>query len=683
MCKVIVFAGTTEGRQIAEFLDKNMISAQICVATEYGEQLLPKGEHLKISHERMNEAQMEELIRENGMPLVIDATHPYAVEATENIKNACERAGASYLRVLRESRDKLSQNCTCTDNVEELPENCTCEDNVEELPGDCIYTDSIEDAVAYLSHTKGNILVTTGSKEAAKFTALANYQSRVFLRVLSLANVAEQCERLGFQGKHLICMQGPFSTELNIAMLRQWDCKYLVTKMSGHTGGFQEKLLAAQSCGCTLIVIGKPLQDEGMSVPACKRFLCEKFSLESRAEISLVGMGMGSEDNRTGEAARAIKEADLMIGARRMVEACALPGQDRFVEYDSSNIAEYIKLHPEYEKIAIVLSGDTGFFSGAKKLLDALDNEVKVICGISSLSYFMSRLQKTWEDTVITSAHGRSSNLIFLVKHHKQVFTLLGTSDGVRKLAKELMAFGLGDILLYIGERLSYGDEKIIKGRPEEFLTYEGEPLSVVYMENPAYEEFPETHGIRDEEFIRDKVPMTKEEIRTVSLSKLGLQKDSVCYDIGAGTGSVSIEMAMRAYQGRVYAIEQKPLAAELLKKNKYKFGAANLHIIEGTAPQAMEELEMPTHAFIGGSSGNMEAIMRLLLDKNPGVRMVINCIALETVSETLQCLKALPVKVVEIVQLCVSRSKTLGNYHMMMGENPIYIISCTGGEDS
>lgn len=658
MCKVIVFAGTTEGRQIAEFLDKNKISAHICVATEYGEQLLPRGKHLEISHEPLDAVQMEQLIRKNETPLVIDATHPYAAQATGNIKNACEAAGASYVRVLRENRR-------------------------EELPGDCIYTDSVEEAVSYLEHTEGNILVTTGSKEAAKFTALTNYQSRVFLRVLSLANVAEQCEKLGFQGRNLICMQGPFSTELNSAMLRQWDCKYLVTKMSGHTGGFQEKVLAAQSCGCTLIIIGRPLQPEGVSVHACKRLLCEKFSLKSRAEISLVGIGMGSADNRTEEAFRAIREADLMIGAGRMVEACALPGQDRFVEYDSRKIAEYIKKHPEYEKIAILLSGDTGFFSGAKKLLDALGDHVKVICGVSSLSYFMSRIQKTWEDTVITSSHGRSANLVSLARHHEKVFSLLGSRDGISKLAEELIAFGLEDVLLYTGERLSYADEKILKGKPEKFLDYEGDPLSVVYIENPAYEEIPVTHGIRDEEYLRDKVPMTKEEIRTVSLSKLRLQKDSVCYDIGAGTGSVSIEMAIRASMGRVYAIEQKPLAAELLEKNKYKFGAANLHIIEGTAPQAMEDLEMPTHAFIGGSSGNMEAILGLLLKKNPGVRIVINCITLETVSETLQCIKALPVKETEILQLWVSKSKTLGNYHMMMGENPIYIISCTGGKEN
>lgn len=655
MYKVIVFAGTTEGREIAEFLDRKGISAHICVATEYGEQLLQGGQNLEISHERLNAEEMELLIKEKKCEMVIDATHPYAAEVTINIKKACEAAEVSYIRVLRENQE--NQNS-----------------------GDCLYADSVEDAVALLEHTKGNILATTGSKEAAKYTALTDYESRVFLRVLSLPDVVKQCKELGFQGKNLICMQGPFSKELNIAMLRQWDCKYLVTKMSGATGGFQEKIDAARICGCISVIIGRPLKESGLSVNECKRILCQKFSLKSQAEISLVGIGMGSAETRTEEASRAIRESDLLIGARRMIDSCREFGKDCYVEYDSQKIAQYLAEHPEYEKVAVLLSGDPGFNSGAKKLLDVLGNQVKVISGISSASYFMSRIQKSWDDVLITSAHGKHTNLVSLIKRNKKVFSILGTRDGIRNLAQEMAALGLNRAQLYTGECLSYPDEKIRKGAPEDFLNYEADPLSVVYVENPDAQKEYVTHGIPDTEFLREKVPMTKEEVRTVSLSKLHLEEDSVCYDVGAGTGSVSIEMASRAWNGKVYAIEKKALAVELLKKNREKFAVENLEIIEGTAPEALENLEPPTHVFIGGSSGKMETILRLLLEKNPSVRIVINCIALETVSETLQCLKTLPVKEEEILQISVSKGKSVGNYHMMMGENPIYIISCTGG---
>lgn len=655
MCKVIVFAGTTEGREIAEFLDRKGIPAHICVATEYGEQLLQGGQNLEISHERLSAEEMELLIKEKKCEMVIDATHPYAAEVTINIKKACEAAEVSYIRVLRENQE--NQNS-----------------------GDCLYADSVEDAVALLEHTKGNILATTGSKEAAKYTALTDYENRVFLRVLSLPDVVKQCKDLGFQGKNLICMQGPFSEELNIAMLRQWNCKYLVTKMSGATGGFQEKIDAARTCGCIPVIIGRPLKERGMSVNECKRVLCQKFSLKSQAEISLVGIGMGSAETRTEEASRAIREADLLIGARRMIDSCREFGKDCYIEYDSQKIAQYLAEHPEYEKVAVLLSGDPGFNSGAKKLLDVLGYQVKVISGISSASYFMSRIQKSWDDVLITSAHGKHTNLVSLIKRNKKVFSILGTRDGIRNLAQEMAALGLNRAQLYTGECLSYPDEKIRKGAPEDFLNYEAATLSVVYVENPDAQKEYVTHGIPDAEFLREKVPMTKEEVRIVSLSKLHLEEDSVCYDVGAGTGSVSIEMASRAWNGKVYAIEKKALAVELLKKNREKFAAENLEIIEGTAPEALENLEPPTHAFIGGSSGNMETILRLLLEKNPSVRIVINCIALETVSETLQCLKTLPVKKEEILQISVSKGKSVGNYHMMMGENPIYIISCTGG---
>ncbi|HIZ65942.1 MAG TPA: precorrin-6A reductase [Candidatus Blautia pullicola] len=657
MCKVIVFGGTTEGRHLAKFLEKRKIPAHICVATAYGEELLPEGEGLEISHNPLGLEEMKTLFLEKGPQMVIDATHPYAAQVTENIRQACRETKAPYVRVLREGG--------------------------EEKAGEgWLFAKNVEEAVEILKDTQGNILVTTGSKEAEKFTALPGYEERVFLRVLSLPKVVEQCGKLGFQGRNLICMQGPFSKELNKAMIEQYACKYLVTKMSGATGGFQEKIEAAQECGCIPVVIGRPLQEEGMSLSQCKRLLCQAFGLKSQAEISLVGIGMGSRESMTGQAVRAIDEAQLLIGAGRMVEACKRPGQEVYQAYDSQEIAAYIREHPEYDKIAVALSGDVGFFSGARKLKDAIQGKVTLVCGVSSVAYFFSCLGKPWEDVLITSVHGRETDLVSLIRHNPKVFSILGTRDGIRKLAGKLLDLGLEEVKIYTGERLSYENQIIRTGCPKDFLEYDADSLSVIYVENKSYEKLPAVHGIRDSEFLRDKVPMTKEEVRTVSLSKLGLWEDSVCYDVGAGTGSVSVEMALRACKGRVYAIEKKPEAGELIKKNKRKFGTQNLSIIEGMAPEALKELEPPTHVFMGGSSGNMKAILETVLEKNPQVRIVINCIALESISQALDCMKTLPVEDVEVIQLAVSRGKLLGPYHMMMGENPIYILSCRGRKE-
>ena len=478
-------------------------------------------------------------------------------------------------------------------------------------------------------------------------------------------------------------MQGPFSTEINEAMLRQYQCRYLVTKDTGLAGGFPEKMEACRRAGVIPVIIGRPLKEEGLSLLEARVFLAKFFGVSLSQKISLVGIGMGAEKTLTLEGKKAFEEAELLIGARRMTEAVQKPGQAVLHEYRSEKIAEYIKAHPEYRTVAIALSGDVGFYSGAKKLLDLLEPDVQVICGISSVVYFMAKIGLSWDDAKIVSAHGRNCNLVSLIRNNRKVFSILGTEDGVAALASKLVDYNMGDVTLYVGENLSYDQEKIFHDKAENLTEYHGDALSVVTAYNENARSLPAVHGIRDEEFQRGKAPMTKEEVRTVSLSKLHLSEDSICYDVGAGTGSVSVEMALRAWNGKVYAIEKKEDALALLKENKQKFAVDNLEIIPGMAPQAMMELEVPTHAFIGGSSGNMDAIIKLLLEKNPEVRIVINCITLETVTEAMEAIRKFDLEDVDIVQLGVARSKSVGRYHMMMGENPIYIISCSGrGEE-
>ena len=513
-------------------------------------------------------------------------------------------------------------------------------------------------------------MLTTGSKELAGFTGMKDYQNRLYARVLSLPDVMKACAELGFEGKHLIGMQGPFSRELNAAMLRQYDCRYLVTKDTGKAGGFQDKIDAALECDAVPVIIGRPLKEEGMSVRECKRFLTEHFSLAHRPHITLLGIGMGSQKLLTVQGKNSLDQADLLIGARRMVDSVKRPGQDVFVEYRSQEIRDYIADLRVQRK------------NGSEKSEEERDSsaqnntEIEIQCGISSVVYFMSQIGLSWDDSKIVSAHGRGCNLISHICYAEKVFSILGTSDGVAVLAEKLVKYGMGDVLLYVGENLSYENEKIFVKPASELTEYKGDPLSVICAVNENAGTRLETHGIRDEEFIRGKAPMTKEEVRTVSLSKLRLTADSVCYDVGAGTGSLSIEMALRAHQGQVWAIEKKEDAVELIHRNKVKFAADNLEIVEGLAPEALKDLPAPTPAFIGGSSGNLKEIVKLLLEKNSHVRIVINCITLETVSEALETAKEFGFEENEIVQLSAARSKAIGRYHMMMGENPIYIIT-------
>ena len=215
MYKVLLFAGTIEGRMVAEFLRKHEIRTWVCVATEYGGSLIPEDAVIHVSEERLNQQQMEALMRRLEGVLVVDATHPYAAEVTANIRNAAKRTGCEYLRLLREAEE--GDGCSH------------------------IYVDSVQKAAEWLNEHEGAALLTTGSKELAAFTRVKDYEKRLYARVLSLPKVAAQCAELGFTGKHLICMQGPFSAEMNRAMIRQYQIKYLVTKDTGAAGGFPEK----------------------------------------------------------------------------------------------------------------------------------------------------------------------------------------------------------------------------------------------------------------------------------------------------------------------------------------------------------------------------------------------------------------------------------------------------------
>ena len=183
-------------------------------------------------------------------------------------------------------------------------------------------------------------------------------------------------------------------------------------------------------------------------------------------------------------------------------------------------------------------------------------------------------------------------------------------------------------------------------------------------------------HGIPDDEFIRGEVPMTKSEVRSVVLSRLALSSDSVVYDVGAGTGSVSVECALAAYDGEVFAVEKEADAVDLIRQNKLKFRTDNLRVIAGRAPEALAELPAPTHAFIGGSSGNMRGIVSLILDKNPRCRIVAAAISLETAAELCAIMKETGFAETEVVCLNVSKARRAGDYNLMIGQNPVYIFT-------
>ena len=283
-----------------------------------------------------------------------------------------------------------------------------------------------------------------------------------------------------------------------------------------------------------------------------------------------------------------------------------------------------------------------------------------------------------WEDVKLASLHGRECNLIHLAGRYKRVFTLCGKAEEFREMCRLLVRYGYGDLTMHAGCDLSYPSERIISGPVRDMLEENISDLCAVLIENENASAAC-TQGLSDELFERGRVPMTKEEVRSVSLSKLRLSADSVCWDIGAGTGSVSVEMALLSYEGRVYAVEKKAEAAELIRVNAKKLRASNLEVIEGDAMECISSLPVPTHVFIGGSSGTLKEIIKFVTGVNPGVRIVINAITLETLGEAVEAIKELGLTDSEVVSITAARDKRAGDYHLMMGMNPVYIISCSG----
>ena len=657
--RVIVFAGTTEGRILSDHLGNAGIDVLACVATEFGRQFIEESEHVKVSSGRLGEEGMRNIMKE-GCSCVVDATHPYASVITGKIKAACAETGTEYIRLIRSegSRD---------DGIMIVPD--------------------VKSAVEYLNGTEGNILVTTGSKELEKYTMIKDYQNRVFARVLSMPDASRSCAEIGFQGKNLFCMQGPFCEELNYGLLKQVDAKYLVTKDSGEPGGFEEKIRAAGRAGAKIVLVARPEEERGYLLEEIIEMLSERFGIEyipvetaQGRKLSIIGIGMGNEDTLTIGARKAIDEADVLIGAERMVRSVS-SGQDSYIEYRAEPIISYISDHPEYKKIAVLVSGDTGFQSAAAKMIEKIDHsvfDVEVKCGVSSIAYFCSVAGTSWDDAFLMSAHGREANIIGAVCGNKKVIVLLDGSSGAKALCGDLAWYGMDHVTVTIGQDLGQTDERLTKGKPSELREQEFGKLCIAMIENPdASKENP--IGIQDDLFIRGDAPMTKEEIRALSVVKLKLEKNSVLYDVGAGTGSVAIESALTIPEGKVYAIEKEEAAAGLIEQNKKKFRVPNLEVVRGNAPEALENLPAPSHVFIGGSSGNLKAIMEVCLKKNPSARFVINAITLETVSEMIRCFDELGVSEGEVISVNISKSKKAGKYHLMTAHNPIYIGACRG----
>lgn len=694
MKKVLVFAGTTEGRELAELLADSNIKCSVCVATDYALELM-NDKRLDVHCGRLTEEEMEVLMRDGKFDVVVDATHPYAQIVSQNVRQAADKEFISLIRLRRS-----------TESAEE----------------GFVSFKTHEECSAWLSLQTGNILLTTGSKDLGSYAKNETIKNRLFVRVLPGEESIRLCTANGITGRQIIAMQGPFSAQMNECILREYSIDWMVTKISGHAGGFEEKVEAAKKAGVGVCAILPPSEnvcqteisgDERKS----SMYICENvydtakklelllkediLSKRSR-KIILSGIGMGNTDGMTREAYHAFEEAEIIFGAERMLEN--LPGKGIKVPYyRADDIISYLIEHPQYTKVAAAFSGDSGFYSGAQSMKKALEeanekgilkSETTILPGISSVSALAARLGVSWNDAVLASIHGRRTNVVNLVRKNTKVFLLLSGKNDFEMLVNKFREAGINHVKISAGYRLSYPDEKLFTFYLDEFETKLFDLQEGVYtclIENEDCEEQILTSGIDDEIFSRTKVPMTKNEVRVLSISRLELTKNAVVYDVGSGTGSVSIECARLSPDIFVFAIEQKEEAANLTKENAVRFGLSDqIVVINKKAPEGFEELPTPTHVFIGGSSGALSDILsaiqkKLIVKENTkgktdkaskGVRVVINAVSLETIAQITKLIQTYPVKHVQLTQIQASRAHKLGSYNLMQAQNPVLIAS-------
>jgi len=393
--------------------------------------------------------------------------------------------------------------------------------------------------------------------------------------------------------------------------------------------------------------------------------------------VTLIGMGSGQPENLTLQGLAALRQADLILGARRLL--AVLPAgctENRAAAYRPDEVAELLQTSGA-ENAVLVYSGDTGFYSGASSMmekLEALGVRARVLPGLSSIQLLAAALGRPWQGWNLVSAHGRTCDPVAECMQGRPTFFLTGGSEDPATLCAQLAAEGFGDVQGVVGQCLGTPEEKLFRGSVKELAAGRFNSLSVLLVE--AVEGLPRrAPGLPDEAFERGDVPMTKQEVRAAVLAKLAVRPEDILWDVGAGTGSVSVELALAAPRGRVYAVECRPEGCALIKANREKFRTRNLVLVEGLAPDALSDLPAPDAVFIGGSKGSLAAIVDAALDKNPDARICVSAIALESLSAAVAALTAKG-RTVQVSQIAVSRARAVGGLHLMMAQNPIYLIT-------
>ncbi len=405
-------------------------------------------------------------------------------------------------------------------------------------------------------------------------------------------------------------------------------------------------------------------------------------------KVTIIGAGPGNPDLLSRAALDAIDIADVVIGAHRALVGIDVPPDVVRCELvKTADIVAALTDAASWQRAVVVMTGDVGLFSGARRLVEALSGDaqmdVRVIPGISSASYLAARLARPWQDWRFASAHGVACDIMAEAERAGELFLVTSGGEDPSRLSGELVQAGFGDARVTVAERLSYPDERITCATASEIAGQTFDDLNVMLIEfagGAASSRWPyASSGIPDELFIRGDVPMTKQEVRAVALAKLRLTATDTVWDVGAGTGSVSIEAALVARAGSVWSVERNAAGVRLIRENADAFGCGNVHVVPGVAPDALAKLPVPDAVFVGGSAGELPSIVEAALEKNSQVRLCVPCVTVETLTEACALLSGSRFKGFEACQVSAARAEAVGSHHLMKAQNPVFLVSARG----
>ena len=405
-------------------------------------------------------------------------------------------------------------------------------------------------------------------------------------------------------------------------------------------------------------------------------------------KVTIIGAGPGNPDLLSRAALDAIDIADVVIGAHRALAGIDVPPDVVRCELvKTADIVAALTDAASWQRAVVVMTGDVGLFSGARRLVEALSGDaqvdVRVVPGISSASYLAARLARPWQDWRFASAHGVACDIVAEAERSGELFLATSGGEDPSRLSGELVQAGFGDARVTVAERLSYPEERITCATASEIAGQTFDDLNVMLIEfagGAASSRWPyASSGIPDELFIRGDVPMTKQEVRAVALAKLRLTATDTVWDVGAGTGSVSIEAALVARAGSVWAVERNAAGVRLIRENVAAFGCGNVHAVPGVAPEALAKLPVPDAVFVGGSAGELPSIVEAALEKNSQVRLCVPCVTVETLTEACALLSGSRFKGFEACQVSAARAEAVGSHHLMKAQNPVFLVSARG----